>query len=99
MVGIPSVSENTSFGSEPPKFGSTAAGLPVVRVGRPFDPGAVEIGARGDEALRRADLHHRKTIGMNMVPHGVDDLLMSGADHEAKLQHGTGVAGNGVGGL
>jgi hypothetical protein len=30
MVGIPSVSENTSFGSEPPKFGSTAGGLPVV---------------------------------------------------------------------
>jgi hypothetical protein len=36
---------------------------------------------------------------MNMVPHGIDDLLMSGADHEAKLQHGTGVARNGVGGL
>ena len=34
-----------------------------------------------------------------MLPHGIDDLLVFGADDEAKLQHCAGVAGNGVGRL
>ena len=75
-----------------------SGGLPD-RVRRPVDPGTVEIGSRGDEALRRADLDHRKAVGVQMRAHGVDDLFDLGADHEAKLQDGARMAGNRIGGL
>ena len=79
----------------PPQQRGLAGGLSD-RVGRPFDPGAVKVGTGSDEALGGADLDHRKAIGMEMRAHGVDDLLVPGADHEAQLQDGAGATGNRV---
>src|SRR5436305_14890017 len=75
-----------------------ARGLPD-RFRRPIDPWTVEIGARGDKALGPADLDHRKAAGAQMRPHTVDHGVEFGADHKAKLQHGTRLSGNSVGGL
>ena len=71
-------SENTSFGSEPPKFGSTAGALPVVcRI-----DSAAQLIQGLSKSVREAaklcvalHLDHRKSVGVQMRPDGVDDLV------------------------
>jgi hypothetical protein len=110
MVGMPSMSAQTSFGIEPPTHGSSAGTLPVVRwidatahwtAGIRIEPGGLPHHA----AARLLHLDGGETVGIEMAPQrgneargivvdGEADLAMRARPRRHRVDRIVGIAGD-----